>query len=155
MSRNMLQIFNSPLKSKLLLMSKIPIAYLSGVRIYKVTDEIGDVRIRFKFLNQNPFRSMYFACMSMAAEMSTGALAMHHSSKGNVSMLVANMEASFTKKAIGKIIFKCKDGKAMEECIQNAISSNTPQTFTALSIGTDEQGDEVARFKFTWTFKSR
>lgn len=46
------------------------------------------------------FRSTYFACLAMAAEMSTGALAMAHlyHSDPPVSMLVVKLESEYFKK---------------------------------------------------------
>jgi hypothetical protein len=45
-----------------------------------------------------------FACLAMAAEMSTGVLAMAHvyKRKPAISMLVVKMEAEYFKKATGK-----------------------------------------------------
>ena len=52
--------------------------------------------VPYKWLTQNPFRSTYFASLAMAAEMSTGILALSNVYKRNppFSMLVIKMEAS-------------------------------------------------------------
>ena len=95
------------------LIAKLPIAWISGLKVNKVTAERAQISIRYKYLNQNPFKSMYFACQSMAAEMSTGLLSMGYidSHSQEISMLVLDLTCKFTKKAVGKIQFVCEDGK--------------------------------------------
>jgi len=98
---------------------------------------------------------MYFAVQAMAAELSTGALvvAQVKESGKNVSMLVANNKATFTKKATGKIVFTCKDGGLTNEAIRKTIETKEGQTVWMQSIGTDEKGDQVSIFDFEWTVK--
>ena len=98
---------------------------------------------------------MYFAVQAMAAELSTGALVVSQikSSGKNVSMLVANNKATFTKKATGRITFTCNDGNLSEAAIQKTIATGEGQTVWMQSIGTDEKGDQVSVFDFEWTVK--
>jgi hypothetical protein len=100
---------------------------------------------------------MYFAVQAMAAEFTTGALVMFHikSSGKNISMLVAQNKAVFTKKATGKITFTCTQGKEIAECIENAIRTNEGQTIWLTSIGINENGEQVSEMQFQWTIKSR
>jgi len=90
-----------------------------------------------------------------AAELTTGALVMtkiRHSGK-NISMLVANNNASFTKKAIGRITFQCKEGKKVDEAIEKAIATGEGQTLWMHATGTNAEGVEVSSFNFEWTIK--
>lgn len=139
------------------MLTKLPAAYFSGLRIERISTHEAAVSLRYKWLTQNPFRSIYFASLAMAAELSTGLLAMHAiwGQKPTVSMLVFSMRASFTKKAVGKIVFTCANGDTIWAAVQQAIATQQGQTVEALSVGHDEQGDEVARFTFTWTFKQK
>lgn len=145
----------NPLRFKLFLISKLPMAFLAGLRIPEVNEEKCTVTIPYKYLTQNPFRSVYFACLSMAAEMSTGVLSMMHvyKSKPPVSMLVVGMEARFLKKATGKISFVCGDGKKIEEAISQSKISGEGKTVTAMSSGYTAAGEKVAEFEITWSFK--
>src|SRR3982750_1079355 len=90
-----------PVKFRMFLFLKLPSAFLAGVRIKDINEHACSVTVPYKWLSQNPFRSTYFACLAMAAEMSTGALAMAHlyKRKPAVSMLVVKMEAEYFKKA--------------------------------------------------------
>jgi hypothetical protein len=70
-------------------------------------------------------------------------------------MLAVNMEGSFIKKATGKILFTCSDGKQLNEAVEKSIDTGEPITVRCHSIGTNEANEVVAEFYFTWSFKSR
>ena len=136
---------------------KLPSAYWSGIRLKEIDNEMARSSVKYKWFNTNPFKSMYFATQSMAAEFSTGALVskktMEH--KDNFAMLVMNHEGSFTKKATGRINFFCKDGALVDEAINKSIETGEPQTITMQSIGMDSEGDKVSEYTFTWSIKRR
>lgn len=139
------------------MLAKLPMAYLAGLRINSLTTAAASVTIPYKYLNKNPFNSIYFACLSMAAELSTGVLCMMHVYKASpaVSMLVTHMEADFTKKAVGIITFACQNGQQIQEAAELTKATGEGVTVVATSIGTDQGGDKVAEFRFTWSLKAR
>ena len=157
MHASYLKKVNNSFLYRLFLIAKLPIAWISGLKVNKVTAERAQISIRYKYLNQNPFKSMYFACQAMAAEMSTGLLAMGYidSQSVKISMLVLDLNCSFTKKAIGKIQFVCEEGILVKEAIQKAVESNEGVVCVMTSKGYDEQGDCVSSFKITWSFKRK
>ena len=134
---------------------KMPLGWLSGMRVKTLSKTLCVVGIRFKWLNQNPFKSMFWAAQGMAAEMSTGVLVMNEIaiSKRNVSMLVTHQEGSFFKKATGKIMFSCNDGAVIREAIQQSISTKEGQQITLTSEGVNEDGIVVSKFHFQWSLK--
>jgi acyl-coenzyme A thioesterase PaaI-like protein len=144
-----------PLKFRLFLLSKLPAAYFSGVRIRSFDRDKAEVTVPFKWFTTNPFRSTYFACLSMAAEMSTGALAMAHLYKRHppVSMLITATSAEFLKKATGKTTFLCEDGAMIKQAILECVSSGQAEEVVAKSTGRNQAGDIIAVFTFTWSFK--
>ena len=71
-STEFLQLIKHPFKFKLYMLSKLPSAFFSGVRVVHADEYACAVKVPYKWFSQNPFRSTYFACLSMAAEMSTG-----------------------------------------------------------------------------------
>lgn len=95
-----IKLMRHPVKFRVFLFAKLPSAYFAGVRLRHITEENCKVSVPFKWFSQNPFRSTYFACLSMAAEMSTGALGMAHVYKLSpaVSMLVVKTEAEYFKR---------------------------------------------------------
>ena len=147
----------SPVKFKMFLLSKLPSAYFSGVRIKSIAENKCEVTVPFKWFSQNPFRSTYFACLSMAAEMSTGALALGHlyKRKPAVSMLVVKTEGEYFKKAIDKTIFVCEAGEEINRTIEDAVASGESRIVRVRSIGRNQAGELVADFYITWSFKSR
>jgi hypothetical protein len=148
---------NSKLKFGLFLFAKLPSAWFSGVKIKSINKEQCITTVPYKWLTQNPFKSTYFASQAMAAELSTGALAMMYIYKitPGVSMLVVSMKAQYFKKAVGTTIFTCTQGAEFETAIKNAISQGTGQTVTATSHGTNAQGEVIASFEFEWSFKAK
>ena len=151
------KLANHKFKFGFFLLSKLPSAWLSGVRVRELDEHHSVVTVPYKWLSQNPFRSTYFACQAMAAEMSTGLLAMGHvhNSKPAVSMLVTRIEAVFLKKATDRIFFTCNDGDDIFQTIEKAIQSGEGHTVTARSIGANKNGEVVSEFKIEWSFKAK
>lgn len=137
------------------LLVNLPSAYFCGVRAYSIDENKCVVRVKHKWFNQNPFKSMYFAVQSMAAELTTGALVMNAiaESKQKVSMLVLNSKAHFSKKATGMITFTCTEGEAIYQAVQQAVNTNEPQTIWVKSVGVNANGEVVSTFDFEWTLK--
>jgi hypothetical protein len=148
-------LVNNPLKFRLYLLRNLPAAFFSGVKLKEATPVHCTATVPFRWLTQNPFRSTYFASLSMAAELSTGILAMAHvyGRKPAVSMLVLALEAGFHKKAKGVTYFTCRDGGKIADAIQAATVSGISQEVKAYSAGTNQAGDLVAEFWITWSFK--
>ena len=132
-------------------------AFIAGVRVKELSAEKAVTTIKFGWLTQNPFRSMYFACQSMAAEMSTALLVLDaiYDSTPAVSMLIIQNKATFHKKAIGKITFTCIEGKHVTELISKVKQGGEGITTDLKSIGVDESGEMVAEFIFTWSLKAK
>ena len=144
-------------KMKLFMLMKLPLGFFTGLRVIKITKEMASVTIPFKYLNKNPFQSIYFAALAMAAELSTGVLAMVaiKGSGKDVSMLVFDMSANFSKKAKGRITFTCNEGQKITDAVNESIKTGEGKTVTITSTGINKEGIEVAKFLFTWTFKPK
>ena len=151
------QQITHPVKYRLFLLNKLPMAFIAGLKVIDINPQQASISIKYKWLNQNPFRSLFFAVLSMAAELSTGLLgfAQIYKRQPTVSMLVVKMEASFYKKAIGTIIFNCTDGDKIINAIEQTIATGEGQTLTCTSVGKNEQNEIVAEFIFTWSFKAK
>jgi hypothetical protein len=150
-------LINNRLKFRIYLLKNLPAGYFSGLKLVNATTDSCTVSIPYKWFTKNPFRSTYFACLSMAAELSTGVLAMAHLYKRRpaVSMLVTGIEGKFYKKATGITLFNCDAGQQINTAINNAITLQTPQEIKAHSIGRNGAGDMVAEFWITWSFKAK
>lgn len=156
-SEDFIRLVQHPLKFRLFLFSKLPSAFFAGVRVRKIDLSKCVVTIPYKWFSQNPFRSTYFACLSMAAEMSTGALAMAHvyKRKPPVSMLVVKVESEYHKKATGITTFTCNAGDEIKHIIEEAIKTQQSKSIRAQSTGKNSAGEIVAEFWVTWSFKAK
>ena len=145
----------NPFFFKLFLFLKLPMAFLAGIKLEELSDNRAVLQMKYKYLNRNPFGSIYFACLSMAGELASGMLAASITYKCNpkLSMLVVGVKIKFTKKAVGTIIFECNQGKEISETIQKSIDTGAGLTIEALTIARDEKGDIVAEFLVKWSFK--
>ncbi|NAS11564.1 DUF4442 domain-containing protein [Poritiphilus flavus] len=134
---------------------KLPSAWWCGVRLRELNESRAVVTVKHRWFNQNPFNSMFWAVQGMAAELSTGAMVIDQirNSGKRISMLVANNNATFTKKATGRITFTCEDGGKIGEAIQKTIATGEGQTFWMRSIGVNEAGVAVSTFNFEWTVR--
>lgn len=148
-------LVNNPVKFKLFLFKNLPAAYFSGVKLNTISEEISVVSVPYKWFTRNPFRCTYFACLSMAAEMSTGILAMGNIYKRTpkVSMLVTGVEGKFYKKATGLTRFTCEEGIAIKQTIETAIATGEPHSIRVLSSGLNEENELTAEFWIDWSFR--
>lgn len=134
---------------------KIPSAYISGVRVSGVYEDRIVVSVRHRWINQNPFKSMYWATQGMASELATGVLMMKNiqATGKKISMLVVGQSGVFIKKAKGKIVFECKENDIIQSAIKKAIVSEEAQILVLSSRGKDESGDVVSEFEYQWSIK--
>lgn len=134
---------------------KLPSAWWCGVRLKSISDTTAIVKVKHRWFNQNPFKSMYFAVQAMAAELSTGALVMQNIRESGkpISMLVATNNATFTKKATGRITFACANGEDIKNAITETIKTGEGQTCWMKSVGINEDGIQVSEFNFEWTVR--
>jgi hypothetical protein len=135
---------------------KLPAAWLTGVRILSISDTKCEVKVRFKWINQNPYRSMFWAVQGMAAELTTGMLLTKsiQESNTNISMLLIGNKSNFYKKAVGKIKFICDQGDIAKELIDSTKKNITHKAWLKAK-GFDETGDVVSEFDFEWSCKKR
>lgn len=140
---------------KQILTTQIPIAWIAGVRLESAAENEVKTYVELDFLNQNPFKSMFWAAQGMAAEMPTGILVMKaiRDSKQKISMLVTHQEAYFYKKATGKITFTCSGGKEIRAAINESIKTGEGQLIVLTATGINEDGIEVSKFHFHWSIK--
>ena len=135
---------------------KLPAAWLTGVRILSISDTKCEVKVKFKWINQNPYRSMFWAVQGMAAELTTGMLLTKsiQESNTNISMLLVGNKSNFYKKAVGKIKFICDQGETAKELIDLTKKNITHKAWLKAK-GFDETGDMVSEFDFEWSCKKR
>ena len=145
----------TPKRVNMFMLLKLPLGYLSGMRVKELTAQKCIVGIKHRWMNQNPFRSMFWAAQGMAAEMSTGVLVMQaiENSKKKVSMLVTHQDGNFYKKAKGKILFTCNNGDEIKAAIKKSSETKEGQEVDLVAEGVNSDGVVVSNFKFQWSLK--
>ena len=136
---------------------KLPLAFLTGFKILKLDESKCITRVKYSYLNKNPFRSTFWAVLGMAAELSTGAYALL-ATKGreeSVAVILVGTHAEFVKKATGVTTFTCSNWFEFDKAASRAIVTGEPQTATGKSIGLNSDDETIAMFEFTWSFKKR
>ncbi len=142
-------------KSTLFLLWKLPSAFFCGVRVKSYSKQQCITTVTHRWINQNPFKSMYFAVQAMAAELSTGVLlnAAITAENASVSMLVTSIKGDFYKKASGRIEFKCDHGELVAQAL--AAIHTQSQVIVLISEGKNKKDELVSRFEITWSLKTR
>jgi hypothetical protein len=146
---------NNPIVFWFAMMAKLPSAIFWGLRIKTLTSARCEVTIPYQWRTQNPFKSIYFAALAGAAELSTGALGqLALAGRGAFSMLVVDFRAEYSKKANSEITFLCDQGAELFALIESLKVGEAGQ-LTMVSTGTNPSGEVVARFFVTWSFKRK
>ncbi len=147
----------NPFLFQFFLLVKLPMAFIAGIKVKSLTEEQCEITVPYRWLNQNPFNSTYFAVLAMAGEMSTGFFGVMHTTgaKPSIAMLVTNMESKFVKKATGVTTFRSEDGAKVREAIEQSVLTGEGRTVVAKTVGYSENGEVESEFLITWSFKAR
>lgn len=147
----------NPFTFKLFCLFKLPMGILCGMRVRELDGNRCVATVPYGWMNRNPFKSTYFAVLSMAAELSNGAMALMAVYKRNpsVAVIIVGMESEFIKMAKDTTTFTCEEGAKLFAAVDETLATGEPTTATLTTVGRSEDGTEVARFKFTWSFKRR
>jgi hypothetical protein len=136
---------------------RLPLAWLAGLQLKACNDQECSIMIKHRWVNQNPFRSIYFAAQLMA-EMGGGLPSLLHiRSKGyNSAMLVTHIEASFYKKATGRITFRFNEVADIKAAVDEAQrSTEQTATYLATTHAFNESGQKIAEVRALWSFRAR
>ncbi len=136
---------------------KLPAAAFAGVGCKRLDAAGCATTVPYGWRSQNPFKSTYFAAQAMAAELSTGALVLLATIDGGVpfSTLILDIQGTFGKKAVSTTTFTCSGGEAVFRAVAEARATGEARTVVLETIGIQEDGSEVSRFRFTWSVKAK
>ncbi len=149
------QVLN-PFLFRLGMLRRLPSVVFWGINIVSIDDQLCKVRIPFTWRTQNPFKSIYFAALAGAAELSTGALCqMLLADRVPHSMLVTDIRAEYFKKANAPIIFTCDQGLELAAALDSLTGPGDTAQFSMISTGRNDRDEVVAKAYITWSFKRR
>ena len=138
---------------RLWMLTKLPMGLLTGMKVSTLDETSCTVELKDRFWLHNPFRSMFWAVMGMAAELSTGALLTAWCSGNKIRYILTGMEGVFFKKVRGKSFYFCSAGKEVLNILETLSLPGDTATVTLPVIAQDLNGQIVAEFKFSWTLK--
>ncbi len=145
----------NPFTFKIGMLKMLPSAFFWGFKVEALDEKHCEVSLPYSWNTKNPFQSIYFAALAGAAELSTGALCqLAMADRGKFSMLVVDFRAEYTKKANQKIRFTCQQGEEVANLLDR-LKEDQSERLTMLAVGHNPQGEEVARFFVTWSFKKK
>jgi hypothetical protein len=149
-------ILLTPWKLKWYFLSKLPSGFWWSLRVKKLDLESCEVLIPYTWRTKNPFKSIYFAALAGAAELSTGTLALLAiASTGNISMLVTGFKAKYYKKACEDILFVCSQGSLVQSAVKKAYENREPQQIEIRTTGYNKKGETICEVWVDWSFKAR
>ena len=148
---------SSAFKFRLYLLFNLPMGWLAGMKIIDLTENHCITSVPFKWINKNPFKSVYFAVQSMAAELSTATACMVaiQGHQPSIALIIVDMKGQFYKKATGKVFFTCLHQGQTYDTVAQALASKKAQTLSLKTVGKMSDGTLVSEFTFTWSFKQR
>ena len=149
--------FLSPFKQRFYYLKSLPMGLISGIRLVQLDEDRSVTEVPFRWVNKNPFKSMYFSVQSMAAELSTAALVILalKSVDDDVAFIIVEIKAVFNKKAQSKVVFTCQDHAAILKAVSSLKKTGDTAKVTARAVGRDKEKEEVATFYFTWSLRLR
>jgi hypothetical protein len=155
--KKLIKKVTSPFYMRLFMLFQLPMGLIAGLRIRTLNDQITTVSVPFKYLNKNPFKSIYFAVQSMAAEMSTATacLLAVEGHTPTVAFIIVDLKANFIKKATSRVYFTCEDNQRAFDAVNACIASGEAAEATFKTVGKMADGTVVSEFEFTWSFKQR
>lgn len=148
----------SPWKQRLYYLKSLPMGLISGIKLIHLDEKKAIAEVPFRWCNKNPFNSMYFAVLSMAAELSTAVpvmLVLKGDNDADIALIIVDIKAEFVKKAQSTVTFECVDSPGIVNALSQLNHSGDTSTVTMKTIGRDVNHSEVAIFYFTWSFKRR
>ena len=140
-------------KFRLFSLVSMPAARFEGPRLDRIDDEACITSIPGGWRSQNPFKTMYWAAQGMGAELATGAapFAMSRAMPEKRRMFVVGTEASFGKRAKGRIRFTCDGVSAARDALVQSRVGGESVECEPKSVGRDHSGALVSEVKLTGT----
>ncbi len=139
---------------------KIPLLFLVRPSVERLDIEETVIKIPLRRRTRNHLSSMYFGALAIGADAAGGLMAMKliMESGEKISLIFKSLEAQFLKRAEGDVFFTCRDGRAVQNLVRQAIDSGerVERQIRITATTPDVLGDEpVAEFKLILSLKKK
>ncbi|HZV71329.1 MAG TPA: DUF4442 domain-containing protein [Saprospiraceae bacterium] len=152
-NKNIARQLTNPWKMRLWMLRRLPMGMISGMKIESLDENGCKVVLEDRFWIRNPFGSVFWAVMGMAAELSTGALIHAYVSGTNIKYILTGVKGEFLKKVRGKSFYFCHSGQEVERKLRTLNSPGETFTISLPVTAHDQAGQMVASFEFYWQLK--
>ncbi|HET9554053.1 MAG TPA: DUF4442 domain-containing protein [Anaeromyxobacteraceae bacterium] len=139
---------------------KIPVLLFLGPRVERLDERGSVIKIPFGWRSRNHVGSMYFGALCAGADLAGGlpAARLIWEKHKKVSLVFADVQGQFLKRADGDVLFTCDDGLAAADAVRRADETAERVSLPVRITCTvpDKYGDEpVARFTLGLSLKRR
>ncbi len=135
------------------MMRHLPMGWLTGMYISTLSGDGCQVVLKDRWWIHNPFGSVFWAVMSMAAELSAGALVYVYASTSGFQFILVEMEAKFEKKAVGSSVYNCMAGPDEFQMLDSLVQPGDQCIISMPVIAFNKAGDEIASYTFHWQIR--
>ena len=137
--------------------TKVAMIYYCRPSVITCNKEMLEIKIPLNRRTKNHLNSMYFGALSIGADITGGFLALPsiQKSKRKINLIFKDFNAKFLKRAEADVHFLCKDGIAVSDLVNKAITTQERQNY-ALKIFAKApkiSNDIVAEFELTLSIK--
>ena len=138
-------------------MTKVAMIAYCRPHVIKFNETTLEIKIPLNRRTRNHINTMYFGALSVGADITGGFLALSpiQKSKRKIILLFKDFNAKFLKRAESDVHFICKDGLAIKDLVDTAITTQERQNYTLNIIAKTPKisDDIVAEFKLTLSIK--
>lgn len=147
----------NPWLMRLAFLARLPLGFLVGIKVRELDAEHCVTEVGYRWLNKNPFKSVFWAVLGMAAELSSGLQVLMRTMEQphSVAVIVTESTAKFHKKALGRTHFVCEKGAEIHHALEHTIETGEAVTVLCPVKALNAAGESVAEFTFTWSMKRR
>ena len=142
---------------KLFLLGKFGIPILGYTRPKLLSINADEVRMKIKLTRRtkNHLKSMYFGALAVGADTAAGLHAFYLSESQGIKLSLAfkAVQGQFLKRAESDVIFICKQGKIVSECLQESIKTGERINQDLLVEAFNLHDEVVATFIMTLSIK--
>lgn len=140
--------------------TKIPMLAYCRPRVLELTSDRCAVQIRLRRRTRNHLRSMYIGVFTIGADLAGGLIAMDiiRQEQLNMAPVFKDFTADFLRRAESAVTFTCREGPAIRQAIQEALTSGERVNLPLrISATVQENGETipVAEMALTLSLKQR
>jgi len=139
---------------------RVPVLLILGPRVERLDDERCEVSIPLRWRSRNHVGSMYFGALCAGADLAGGLAAARliRARHPKVSLIFADVQGRFLKRADGDVRFACADGRRIAAAVASADETGERVTLPVEIVATvpARYGEEpVAHFTLGLSLKRR